>query len=53
MIDMDMGKVLGAATGGIGNWALPLDSALHVATSVATLIYIVLKIREQLNKGKP
>jgi hypothetical protein len=53
MIDLDLGKVLGAATGGIGNWALPLDSVLHIAISLATLFYILLKIREQLNKGKP
>ena len=52
MLDLDTGKVLGAATGGISQWALHIDVILHVLISVATLCYIILKIREQLNKEK-
>lgn len=50
MIDLDSGKVGGAAFAGIGNWALQIDVILKVAISVATLVYIILKIKEQLNK---
>ena len=50
MMDLDTGKVIGAATGGISQWALHIDVILHISISLATLIYIILKIREQLNK---
>ncbi len=52
MIDIDTGKVLGAATGGISQWALHIDVILHIAISLATLCYIILKIKEQLTKKK-
>ena len=41
---------MAAATGGIGQWMLHIDVILHVAISVATLFYIILKIREQWGK---
>ena len=50
MIDLDDIKVGSASVTGIGNWMLEIDVILKVAISVATLIYIVLKIREQLKK---
>ena len=52
MINLDDIKVAGAATGGIGNWALHIDVILKIAISVATLVYIILKIREQLGRTK-
>ena len=50
MIDLDSGKVGGAAFAGIGNWALQIDVILKVAISVATRVYIILKIKKQINK---
>lgn len=52
MINLDDMKVGVASVTGIGNWMLQIDVILKVAISVATLIYIVLKIREQINKQK-
>ena len=45
-------KVTIASITGIGNWLLQIDVILKIGISAATLFYIVLKIREQLNKGK-
>jgi len=45
-------KVGLASVTGIGNWLLQIDVILKIGISAATLFYIVLKIREQLNKGK-
>jgi len=52
MINLDDIKVAGASATGIGNWMLQIDVLLKVAISVATLIYIILKIKEQLNSNK-
>ena len=52
MINLDDLKVGTASITGIGNWMLQIDVILKVAISVATLVYIVLKIREQLTKQK-
>ena len=52
MINLDDLMVGGASIAGIGNWALQIDVILKVAISLATLIYIILKIRELLGKGK-
>ena len=49
MINLDDMKVGVASVTGIGNWMLQIDVILKVAISVATLIYIILKIK-QLNK---
>jgi len=50
MINLDDIKVAAASVTGIGNWMFQIDVILKVAISVATLFYIILKIREQLNK---
>ena len=42
---MDDIKVAIASILGVGNWALQIDLILQIAISVATLIYIILKIR--------
>ena len=52
MIDFDDIKVGSASITGIGNWMLQIDVILKVAISVATLVYIVLKIREQISYTK-
>ena len=52
MINLDDIKVGSASITGIGNWMLEIDVILKVAISVATLIYIVLKIREQIRNQK-
>lgn len=44
-------KVALASVTGLGNWMLEIDILLKVGVSLATLIYIVLKIREQLRKN--
>ena len=43
-------KVGFASVTGLGNWMLEIDILLKAGISLATLIYIVLKIREQLRK---
>ena len=45
-------KVALASVTGIGNWLLQIDVILKIGISAATLFYIVLKIKEQLRKGK-
>ena len=52
MIDLDDVKVSAASVTGIGNWMLQIDVLLKVAISVATLVYIVLKIKQQLKNEK-
>ena len=36
----------------IGNWMLKIDVLLKVAISLATLVYIILKIKQQLRNEK-
>jgi hypothetical protein len=50
--DWDTGKVMVATFTGLSNWMVSMDLILKVAISAASLIYIVLKIRELLNKDK-
>tara|TARA_Y100000593_G_scaffold91693_1_gene181201 strand:+ start:514 stop:675 length:162 start_codon:yes stop_codon:yes gene_type:complete len=52
MINLDDIKVASASATGIGNWMLQIDVLLKVAISVATLVYIVLKIKQQLKNEK-
>ena len=52
MVDFDDIKVLGAATGGIGNWMLHIDVILQIGISLASLVYIVLKIMALMNRRK-
>ena len=47
---MDDIKVGFASVTGLGNWVLEIDIVLKVGISLATLVYIVLKIKEQLRK---
>tara|TARA_Y100001963_G_scaffold153046_1_gene239002 strand:- start:930 stop:1085 length:156 start_codon:yes stop_codon:yes gene_type:complete len=50
MSPVDDIKVLASAGLGIGNWMLQIDILLKVAISVATLVYIILKIVHLLKK---
>lgn len=42
---MDDCKVLGSFALGFGNWMLEIDLVLKVAISLATLVYVILRIR--------
>ena len=50
-MNIDDLKVGFASITGLGNWMLEIDILLKAGISLATLIYIVLKIREQLRKN--
>ena len=50
MIDFNDVKVGFASASGLGNWMLEIDTALHVLISVASLVYIILKIVELIKK---
>jgi len=47
-MNLDDIKVGVASVTGLGNWLLEIDILLKVGVSLATLVYIVLKIREQI-----
>ena len=48
MITLDDLKVSLASITGIGNWMLQIDVLLKVLISMATLVYIIIKIKQQL-----
>ena len=50
IIDFNDVKVGFASASGLGNWILEIDTVLHVLISVASLVYIILKIMELLKK---
>ena len=50
-MSLDDIKVGFASVTGLGNWMLEIDIILKAGISLATLVYIVMKIREQLKKG--
>ena len=53
MIDGTDIKVCMASFTGLGNWLVDIDLILKVGISLASLIYIILKIRELItSKGK-
>jgi len=47
-MNLDDLKVGFASVTGLGNWMLEIDILLKVGISIATLVYIILKIREQI-----
>ena len=49
-MNLDDLKVLAASVSGLGNWLLEIDILLKVSISLATLLYIVLKVQELLKK---
>ena len=52
MVTLDDLKVSLASVTGIGNWMLQIDVLLKVLISLATLVYIVIKIKQQLKNEK-
>ena len=52
MIDLNDVKVGFASASGLGNWMLEIDTALHILISVASLVYIILKIRQLIKNNK-
>jgi hypothetical protein len=52
MFDFNDVKVAFASASGLGNWMLEIDTVLHVLISVASLVYIVLKIKQLITNGK-
>ena len=52
MIDTNDVQVFGASSAGIGSWYLPLSQGLQIGISVATLIFITLKIVQLFKNGK-
>lgn len=49
-MNLDDFKVAISSAVGIGNWMVQIDLILKVGISVASLIYIILKIRQLLKK---
>jgi hypothetical protein len=43
-------KVALASITGLGNWLIDIDMVLKIGISGASLVYIVLKIKQLLNK---
>jgi hypothetical protein len=52
MIDTNDLLVFSATGAGIGSWYLPLSQGLQIGISVATLIFISLKIVQLIRNGK-
>ena len=52
MIDFNDVKVGFASVSGLGNWILEIDTVLLILISVASLVYIILKIIELIKKKK-
>ena len=50
-MNLDDIKVCIASVTGLGNWMLDIDMLLKVGISMATLFYIILKIRQLLKNG--
>lgn len=50
-MNFDDFKVAIASATGIGNWMVSIDLVLKVGISFASLIYIILKIRELIKNG--
>jgi|TARA_B100000902_G_C27061269_1_gene789219 hypothetical protein len=51
LLNIDDIKVGLATAAGLTNWMTNIDLVLQIAISVSSLIYIVLKVREQINKN--
>ena len=47
---LDLVKVSVASIAGLGNWLVDMDLLVKLMLSIASLIYVVLKIKELLNK---
>ncbi len=52
MVNLDDFKVLASATVGIGNLMLEIDLILKCGVSLASLVYIILKIKQLIKKDR-
>ena len=54
IIDTNDVQVFGAGSAGIGTWYLPLSQLLQISISIATLVFIIIKIVQLVksNGGK-
>lgn len=52
LLDLDDVKVAFASASGLGNWLLEIDTLLKVLISLASLVYIILKIKELIKNKK-
>lgn len=50
-MNLDDLKVMLASVSGLGNWMVDIDLFLKVAISLASLIYIILKIRKLIKNA--
>jgi len=51
-MNFDDFKVIFASATGLGNWLVDIDMILKVGISLASLLYIVIKIQQLLKKRK-
>ena len=49
-LDLEDAKVIFATATGLGNWLVDIDLILKVGISAASLVYIILKIRQLLKR---
>jgi hypothetical protein len=49
-MDLEDVKVAAVAVTGLGNWLVDIDLILKVSISAASLVYIILKIRQLLKR---
>ena len=49
-MNLDDLKVAFASVTGLGNWLVDIDLILKVGISAASLVYIILKVKQLLNK---
>ena len=47
---LDDVKVLFASVTGLGNWLVDIDLMLKIGISAASLVYIILKIRQLISR---
>jgi hypothetical protein len=52
LVNLDDFKVLASATVGIGNLMLEIDLILKCGVSLASLVYIILKIKQLIKKDR-
>ena len=52
LVTFDDVKVALASGAGLGNWLVEMELMLQITISLASLFYIVLKIREQLARNR-
>ena len=51
-MNLDDIKVAFASVTGLGNWLVTMDVVLKVGVSLASLLYIILKIRQLMENRK-